>query len=107
MNILKQQLGKPLTAKDLAKFFDVDVKVIRKNYKELGGMRLGERLYRFPEKGVINAVFKGWEMESPSQKKRKKKGENVQNKEGRSGMGKHDAPVRKRMEGGDRHNLLD
>lgn len=107
MNILKQELGKPLTTKEVAEFFGVDVKTIRKNRKKLNGIRLG-RNYVFFERGVINAVStEEWEMESPSEKRKKEEGENVQNKEGGSGMGKHDAPVRKRMGGGDRHDLLD
>ncbi|WP_299981451.1 hypothetical protein [Desulfobacula sp.] len=104
--MLENELGKSLTPKYVAKYLGVNVKLIRQNYKKLGGMRLGHRFIFF-EKGVENAICKEWEMESPSEEVRKEERKNVQDKERSTGMGKQNASVRKRMGRKDEHNLLD
>jgi len=94
-----------MTPEDLSKYLGVNIKTVRQNYKKLGGIRLGNR-YIFFEKGVINAVSKRWEMESPSEEKWEEEGEDIQHEEGGNSLGKQNAPVRKRVGGEDTHNLL-
>ena len=103
---MEEKLGKRITPEELATFLGVNVKTIRQYYKELGGIRLGSR-YIFFEKGVVYAVSKKWEMESPSEEGWKEEREDVQIKERGIRMGKQDAPVRKGVGRSDRHNLLD
>ena len=54
-----QELGKPLRATDIASWLGVDIDFVRKYYRELGGVRLGNsqrgRLLFF-EKHVIDAI---------------------------------------------------
>ncbi len=45
-----------MTVKEVAAFLGVGARFVRLHYKELGGMRLGSRVYVFFEKEVINAV---------------------------------------------------
>lgn len=56
MNIIQQELGKRLHVKEVASLFGVDTRFVRLHYAELGGIRLGDRIYIFFEKEVINAV---------------------------------------------------
>ena len=56
MDIIRQELGKRLTVKEVASLFGVDSRFVRQHYAELGGMRLGNRIYIFFEKEVINAI---------------------------------------------------
>lgn len=56
MEIIRQELGKRLTVKEVACLFGVDARFVRQHYAELGGMRLGDRIYIFFEKEVINAI---------------------------------------------------
>ena len=46
MDQLEQSLGKALRVQEIAQYLDVDVKTVRKYYRELGGIRLG-RHYKF------------------------------------------------------------
>ena len=63
---MEKELGKRLTSDELVIFLGVNVKTVRQYYRELGGIRLGSR-YIFFEKGVVNAISKKREMESPSE----------------------------------------
>ena len=101
-----EDLGKKISPEALADYLGVNVKTVRQYYKELGGIRLGSR-YVFFEKGVVYAVSKEWEMESPSEEGRKEERKDVQHEERSTGMGKQNASVGKRMGGGDSHGLLD
>ena len=56
MDIIRKELGKRLTVKEVASVFGVDARFVRQHYEELGGMRLGDRIYIFFEKEVINAI---------------------------------------------------
>jgi len=56
MEIIRQELGKRLSVKEVANLFGVDARFVRQHYAELGGMRLGNRIYIFFEKEVINAI---------------------------------------------------
>jgi len=104
--MFEKGLGKSVTPKELSEYLGVNVKLVRQNYKQLGGMRLGYRFIFF-EKGVENAIRKEWEMESPSEEERKEKGKDLQDKEGSTGMGEQNTSVRKRMEKTDTVCLID
>ena len=99
------ELGKRLTAEEVAALMKVNVKKVRTMYKELGGMRLG-RSYVFFERSVKDAIQKRTEVDSPSAEGREATGEGVSNKEAGIGMGGQDAAkARKRLEREDRHGL--
>lgn len=103
---MEKELGKSITSGEVADFLGVNVKTVRQHYKKLGGIRLGRR-YIFFEKGIVNALSKEWEMESPSEKEWQEEREDVQHEERSTGMGKQNASVRRRMGREDRHGLLD
>ena len=44
MKQLQDQLGQALTATDIAEYTGLDVKTIRKYYRDLGGIRVGSRI---------------------------------------------------------------
>ena len=48
-------LGRSLTDHEVARYLGVDVRLVRKYFARLGGMRLG-RKYVFFEKGLVNAL---------------------------------------------------
>lgn len=48
-------LGRSLTDHEVAGYLGVDVRLVRKHFARLGGMRLG-RKYVFFEKGVVDAL---------------------------------------------------
>ena len=104
--MLEKELGKTLKSKEVAQFTRLNVKTVRKYYKELGGTRVGRNIL-FPERRVIDAIQKGTEMECPSAEIREKEGETVQHKKGSCGVGNRDAKkTHRRVESEDRHNLL-
>ena len=47
MHCLEQNLGKPLTAKDVAEYLNLDTETVRRHYEDLGGIRLGSRILFF------------------------------------------------------------
>ena len=101
----EDELGKRLTAEEVAARMKMNVKKVRSMYKELGGMRLG-RNYVFFERSLENAIQKRTEVGSPSEKRREATGEGVSDKEAGIGMGGQDAAkARKRLEREDRHGL--
>jgi hypothetical protein len=101
------ELGKRLTAEEVAVLFKMNVKKVRSMYKELGGMRLG-RTYVFFERSVKDAIQKRTEVDSPSEERREATGESVSNQEAGIAVGKQDAAkTRKRVERADRHGLFD
>jgi hypothetical protein len=101
----EDELGKRLTAEEVAVLFKMNVKKVRSMYKELGGMRLG-RTYVFFERSVKDAIQKRTEVDSPSEERREATGEGVSNQEAGIAVGKQDAAkTRKRMEREDRHGL--
>ena len=85
--LMEKELGKSITSGEVADFLGVNVKTVRQHYKKLGGIRLGRR-YIFFEKGVVNALSKEWEMESPSEKEWQEEREDVQHKERGSEIGR-------------------
>ena len=104
--MLEKKLGNKMQAKDVAEYTGLDVKTVRKYYKELGGMRLG-RLYVFFERRLIDAISKRTEVESPSAEKWETDRKNIQHEEGSQGVGSRDAEkARKRLAREDRHGLF-
>jgi hypothetical protein len=55
MNTLTDNLGKRLSAQEVADYLGVDVDTVRRYYKPLGGIRLG-RLILFFENLMIDAI---------------------------------------------------
>jgi hypothetical protein len=100
------ELGKRLTAEEVAVLFKMNVKKVRTMYKELGGMRLG-RTYVFFERSVKDAIQKRTEVDSPSEERREATGEGVSDEEASIAVGKQDAAkTRKRLEREDLHGLF-
>lgn len=54
---MKSDLGKVLTARQVADYLCLDVNTIRKYYKELGGVRVGAA-YRFFERTLTDAILR-------------------------------------------------
>jgi hypothetical protein len=55
MNELNNQLGKKMTAQEVADFLGVDAETVRRYYHHLGGIRLG-RLFLFFENLIVHAI---------------------------------------------------
>jgi len=55
---LKKELGKNLSPKEVASFFQLDVRTVRKYYVELGGLKLG-RIIMFFENRIVQALERG------------------------------------------------
>lgn len=111
---IREELGCPMSAQEVAAFLDIDVKTVRKYYKELGGIRIGNR-YKFFEMEVCNAVQKsrseGWQdtndLYRTSQEKREEGKQAIQDEKRSSGVGvTNEKLVRKRLEQKDRHGLF-
>ena len=106
MDQIKNQLGQVLSAKAVAKYLDLDVKTVRKYYRELGGIRLGSRIVFF-EKEFINAIQTRIKLDRPGAKERAETGESVPDEERGNGVGSRNAAkTRKRLEQEDRHGLF-
>ena len=106
MKIIQENLGQPLSAKAVAEYLALDVKTVRKYYRELGGIRLGSRIVFF-EKEFINAIQKRTELDRPSAEGRAATRESVSDEEKGRGMGSRDeAKTRERLEREDRHGLF-
>ena len=106
MEYLKTDLGKVLSAQEVAEYLKVDKKTVRKYYLELGGIRLGSR-YRFFEKEIIYAISKRKEMDCPSKEKGNKEGTSISNEERRHRLGNDDETnTRRRLDAEDRHNIF-
>jgi hypothetical protein len=106
MDQIKNHLGQVLGAKQIADYTGLDVKTIRKYYRELGGIRLGSRIVFF-EKEFINAIQTRTTLDRPGAKEWAETGESVPDEERGSGVGSRDAAkTRKRLEREDRHGLF-
>jgi hypothetical protein len=106
MDQIKNQLGQVLSAKAVAKYLDLDVKTVRKYYRELGGIRLGSRIVFF-EKEFINAIQTRIKLDRPDSEGRAETGESVPDEERGNGVGSRNAAkTRKRLEQEDRHGLF-
>jgi hypothetical protein len=103
---LEKELGKALSAKEVAQYLDLDVKTVIKYHQQLGGIRLG-RHYRFFEKEIINAIQKRTEMDCPSKEGREQAEQGVFSEEGCHSVGNEDAArTRRRLEREDRHDIF-
>jgi excisionase family DNA binding protein len=106
MENLNNQLGKTMSAKEVAAYLNVDVKTVRKYYDELGGIRLG-RHFRFFEKEVCNAIQAKKQMGCPSEIRRSKKTENILYTEGGDRLGiRNTEKAGRGVDREDRHALL-
>lgn len=106
MDILKNNLGKSLCSQEVADYLGLDVKTVRKYYRDLGGIRLG-RQYRFFEKEVFYAVQKRTTMDCPSEEGRDEAEQGVSDEEGSHRVGNEDAAkIRRRLGREDRHNIF-
>jgi hypothetical protein len=106
MPVLENELGRRMSAEEVANYLGLDEKTVRQYHRELGGMRLG-RLFLFFERSVLNALQKRTEMGSPSEEGWEETGEDVSDKEAGIRMGGQDAAkTRKRLEREDRHGLF-
>ena len=106
MKIIQENLGQPLSSKAVAEYLGLDVKTVRKYYRELGGIRLGSRIVFF-EKEFINAIQKRTNLDCPDPEGRAETRESVSDENGGSGLGSRDAAkTRKRLEREDRHGLF-
>ena len=106
MEIINNQLGRALSAKELAAYLGLDPKTVRQYYRELGGIRLGSRIVFF-EKEFINAIQKRTNLDCPDPEGRAEAGESVSDENGGNGLGSRDeAKTRKRLEREDRHGLF-
>lgn len=95
-----------MTTLEVAAYLDIDVKTVRKYYRELGGIRLGCH-YRFFEKEICNAVQKKKQMDSPGEERWNEERENIPDQEGGLGLGEcNKQKPRKRMVREDRHGLF-
>ncbi|WP_457573583.1 helix-turn-helix domain-containing protein [Desulfolithobacter sp.] len=57
MNPLEKHLGRSLSAAEVAEYLRCDITTVYRNYKLLGGIRIG-RAYRFFEHRLIDAVLR-------------------------------------------------
>ena len=106
MDKIQSDLGQALTAIDIAEYTGLDVKTVRKYYRDLGGIRVGSRILFF-EKEFINAVQKRNEVVCPSPEGRVETRENISDEEGSRGLGSRNAAkTRQRMAREDRHDLF-
>ena len=106
MKIIQENLGQPLSAKTVADYLALDVKTVRKYYRELGGIRVGSRILFF-EKEFIDAIQTRIKLDRPDSEKWAETGESVPDEERSSAVGSGDAAkARKRLEKEDRHGLF-
>ena len=54
--LLEKHLGQVLSAADVAEYLQCDITTVYRNYKALGGVRIGTA-YRFFEQRLINALL--------------------------------------------------
>jgi hypothetical protein len=106
VNQIKDQLGQVLRAKTVAEYLGLDVKTVRKYYRDLGGIRLGSRIVFF-EKEFINAIQTRIKLDRPGAKEWVETRESVPDEENGNGVGIRDAAkTRKRLDQEDRHGLF-
>ena len=106
MSLIKSDLGRTLTTKELSEILEADEKTIRKYYQRLGGIRIG-RHYKFFEKEVINAVQTWNEVYRTNKEEQTEKRKGVSDEERSSRLGsQNEAKARKRVEREDKHGLF-
>ena len=106
MNSLKKNLGNALSPKDIAIYLEVDIKTVRKYYRELGGIRLGHR-YIFFEKEVSSAIQKRNKMDCPSKERNEEAEQGIFNEERCYSVGnKDETKTHRGLEREDRHDIF-
>ena len=106
MSLIKSDLGRTLTTKELSEILEADEKTIRKYYQRLGGIRIG-RHYKFFEKEVINAIQTWNEIYRTNKEEQTEKRKGVSDEERSSRLGsQNEAKARKRVEREDKHGLF-
>jgi len=106
MSLIKSDLGRTLTTKELSEILGADEKTIRKYYQRLGGIRIG-RHYKFFEKEVINAIQTRTEIYRTNKEEQTEKRKGVSDEERSSRLGsQNEAKARKRVEREDKHGLF-
>ena len=106
MKLIDDQLGRALRPKEISDYTGLDVKTVRKYYRELGGIRVGSRILFF-EKEFINAIQTRIKLDRPGPEEWAETGESVPDEERSSAVGSGDAAkARKRLEKEDRHGLF-
>ncbi len=103
---MNEKLGRSMSAKQIAAYLMIDVKTVRKYYRELGGIRIGRR-YLFFEEEVYNAIQTRKEVYRTDKEGRKEERESIQDQKSSIGLGSRDAAkVRRRLAREDKHNLF-
>lgn len=108
MKELEETLGKAISVKELANYLNISEKIVRENYQQLGGIRIG-RHYRFFTKEVTNALEKREkQIYSASEEERETERESISDPKGSKDMGiGNEKNAGRRLERHDRHGLLD
>jgi hypothetical protein len=106
MKLIDDQLGQVLRPQKISDYTGLDVKTVRKYYRELGGIRVGSRILFF-EKEFINAIQTRIKLDRPGEEEWAETGESVSDEERSGTVGSRDAAkTRKRLEKEDRHGLF-
>ena len=106
MSLIKSELGRTLTTKDLSEILEADEKTIRKYYQRLGGIRIG-RHYKFFEKEVINAIQTWNETHRTNKEEWEEERKGFSDEKRSSGLGiRNETKTRKRVERHDKHGLF-
>ena len=106
MKLIDDQLGQALRPQEISDYTGLDVKTVRKYYRELGGIRVGSRILFF-EKEFIDAIQTRIKLDRPGEEAWAETGESVPDEKTSSTVGSGDAAkARKRLEKEDRHGLF-
>ena len=111
-NSLEKRLGKVLSPSQVADYLGVDIRTVRKYYKDIGGLRLGRCLLFF-EKKIVSIVEKNYALQTSEQVYRLREEEglstsaqNFSEKEGRKKLGDRDREELVLMQTGDPHGIF-
>ncbi len=114
MTRINEELGRSMSAQEVAANLNIDVKTARKYYRELGGIRIG-RIYMFFEEEVCNAIRKNRVEGQQGNKGLDRAGKDGQQEEGKTiqaeersrGLGSEDErSIKRRLEQKDRHGIF-
>lgn len=103
-SLIRNELGKVFSARQVAEYLELDVNTVRKYYQELGGVRVGTA-YRFFERTLTDAILRQAEKSicRPTKNQREKCSEILSHPEGGVQVGdRTDRTERK----ADKFNLL-
>ncbi len=103
-----------MSTTEVSKYLNIDVKTVRKYYRELGGMRIGRR-YIFFEEEVCNAIQKNRVEEQQEEncldrtgeERGQKEGKTIQDEERSRSVGSDDErSIKRRLAEKDNHGLF-